>query len=380
MSSRGFEVLIAGGGVAGLEAVLALGDLAGERVHITLLTPEDEFRYRPLGVREPFGERAADHHRVADIATELGVTLVADAFAWLDPDQRAVHTQAGAQLGYDALLLALGARPQPRLAHAITLDIRHLDAQLHGLIQDVEAGYVSSVGFVVPDRQAWPLPIYELALMTARRAWEMCEQVAITVLTPEDAPLAVFGEAASAEVERVLDAHRVSVIAGVHCETPRRGELSLHPGGRTLRVDRVVALPELVGPSTPGVPKSQRSGFVSVDEHCRVTGLERVWAAGDMTNYPIKFGGIAAQQADTAAQAIAALAGAPVRPQRLDPQLRAILFGGERPLYLSAHATGVHGSHSVVGHEPAWAPAGKITARYLTPYLAERGGVPSARA
>ena len=43
---------------------------------------------------------------------------------------------------------------------------------LHGLVQDIEEGYVRSVAFVVPAGVSWSLPLYELALMTARRAWE----------------------------------------------------------------------------------------------------------------------------------------------------------------------------------------------------------------
>ena len=69
MSSGRFSVLIAGGGVAGLEALLALRDLAGDRVDLRLLAPEAEFVYRPMAVGEPFGRgrpdrRAAGGYRV----------------------------------------------------------------------------------------------------------------------------------------------------------------------------------------------------------------------------------------------------------------------------------------------------------------------------
>ena len=60
------RVLIAGGGVAGLEALLALRDLAGDRVELTLLSPETEFVYRPMAVAEPFGRGRADRHPLAD--------------------------------------------------------------------------------------------------------------------------------------------------------------------------------------------------------------------------------------------------------------------------------------------------------------------------
>jgi hypothetical protein len=75
-----------------------------------------------------------------------------------------------------------------------------------------------------------------------------------------------------------------------------------------------------------------------------VRELERAYAAGDATDFAIKLGGIAAQQADTAAQAIAALAGAPVEPKPFHAEIQAILLGADKPLYLSAHVTGDHGS------------------------------------
>ena len=44
------QVLIAGAGVAGLEAAFALRELAGDRVSVTLLAPNSDFIYRPLAV------------------------------------------------------------------------------------------------------------------------------------------------------------------------------------------------------------------------------------------------------------------------------------------------------------------------------------------
>lgn len=363
-----FKVLIAGGGTAALEAALALRELAGDRVATTLLSPEAEFVYRPLRVREPFAGPTAHHYPLAGFARHCAVTLEQDSFKWLDPTERVVHTDAGEQLGYDALLLAMGARLRPRFRHAMTLDDRLLDEQLHGLIQDIEAGYVHRLAFIAPSRAVWPLPLYELALLTAHRAYEMNEDASVTLVTSEDAPLAVFGDAVSEAVLALLDEARIRFIPSEHPETPEPGVVALHPSGQSLRVDRIIALPELFGPSTPGVPKNDGRGFVSVDEECRVRGLDGVYAAGDITDYPIKHGGLAAQQADAAAASIARLAGAPVEQPPWSPDIHGTLLGGEHPLYLSAHITGSRGSSSVVRSEPMLSGA-KITARYLTPYL-----------
>lgn len=366
--------MIAGGGVAGLEAALALRDLAGERVATTMLAPEPEFVYRPLRVREPFGDPSARHYALDDIARDIGIELRQDAFKSLDPERRIVHTEAGEQETYDALLLALGARLNPHFRHALTLDDAHLDEQLHGLVQDIEAGYIRKLAFISPSLLPWPLPLYELALMTARRAFDSNQHVSVTIVTPEDAPLALFGGAASDAVGKLFEENGILVITSAHAETPEPGQVTLVPGGHSLHVDRVVALPELFGPSTPGVPKRDGHGFIPIDVHCRVPELDGVFAAGDATEFAVKHGGVASQQADVAAESIAALAGAPVTPSKFHPVIHGVLLGGERPLYLSAHITGGHGSSSEVSDEPTWSPGTKIASKYLSPYLESRDG------
>src|SRR5205807_3977065 len=103
--------------------------------------------------------------------------------------------------------------------------------------------HIHKLAFIAPSQMPWPLPIYELALMTARRAFDMNEDVSITLATPEDAPLAIFGSAVSEAVERLLTEHGILVIPSAHCETPEPGQVSIHPGERRLQVDRVIALP-----------------------------------------------------------------------------------------------------------------------------------------
>jgi sulfide:quinone oxidoreductase len=360
-----------GGGVAALEAGLALQDLAGERVRIVFIAPNPEFVYRPMVVREPFGFSTARRYPLDEIARDLGAELVSDRFGGVEPDSQIVHTDAGGAHHYDALLLALGARMRPRFEHAITLDDRQLDAQLHGLVQDVEGGYVRSLAFLLPDPVPWPLPAYELALMTAGRAQEVGMDLTVTVVTPEDAPLAVFGAPVSQAVAELLAENRVDTLTSAHAEVSAPGRVSIRPGGQVLEVDRIVALPQLFGPDPPGIPRSAPDGFIPVDAHSRVTGVERVYAAGDATDFPLKYGGIAAQQADAAAQAIAALAGADLEPRPLAPVIHGMLLGGPKPLYLSAHVTGGHGTSSTISDNPPDDHATKIEARYLAPYLIE---------
>jgi sulfide:quinone oxidoreductase len=363
-----FRVVIAGGGVAALEAALALDELAGKLVEIELVAPNAEFAYRPMTVVEPFAYAPPQRFPVADVAAAVGAELRVDTFAWVEPSLQVAHTEQGAAVRYDALLLALGARMRAPFAHAITVDDRRMDETLHGLVQDVEDGYVRSVAFVSPSRLGWPLPLYELALMTAHRAFDMDVSVEVTVVTPESAPLAVFGSEASDAVAELLAEAGVTTIMCTDVQVPEPGQVILQPMDRELTVDRVVALPELFGPAVRGLPGGEH-GFIPIDSHCQVVDVAGVFAAGDATNYGIKHGGVASQQADVAAQAIAALAGAPVTPEPFRPEIHGILLTGGAPRFLTARLAGGRGLHSEISEEPTWSPAAKISARYLAPYL-----------
>ncbi len=364
------HVLIAGGGVAALEAVLALRELAGERVSITLVAPGEDFVYRPLSVRAPFSFGDAERYSLPEITDELGVTRIVDELAAVDPGRRTVRTASGRELGYDALLLAVGARIQPHFTHAVTIDDRRLDELLRGLVQDVEDGYVKSIAFLVPARMAWPFPIYELALMTAGRAYDANLEVAITIVTPEDGPLGVFGTEASAGVAALLAERGIEVVSSAYAEVTAPGQITITPGDRRREVDRVVALPELEVIAFDGLPQTEH-GFLPIDEHAQVLGLEGVYAAGDNVDFPVKHGGLAAQQADAAAEAIAALAGAPVDPRPFDPRIEGVLLTGDAPRYLRAYIAGGHGTGSEISDVPLDSEA-KIAARYLGPFLAQR--------
>jgi len=138
-------------------------------------------------------------------------------------------------------------------------------------------------------------------------------------------------------VSKELDQAGVDTVSDDHADVePGHGAtIILRPSGRRLEVDRILALPALRGRAVAGIP-ADAEGFVDVDEHCRVRGLEGVWAAGDGTAFPLKSGGFAAEQADVAAQDIAARAGAGVEPRPFDPTDRPELAGLPSGSFLKA--------------------------------------------
>jgi sulfide:quinone oxidoreductase len=365
-STGGPGVLIAGGGVAALECMMALRDLAGPDLPMRLVVPGDAFVYRPLQVVEPFSRGRARRYPLADIAADFGTELVEAAVAEVRPDAHEIVTDGGVPLRYEALVLAPGARPIAALAGAITFGHEGAREALGGLLDEVRRGAARHVAFVAPSETSWTLPLYELALMTAR---ESRSRGRFSLITPESRPLAVFGPPVSAEIGNVLASAGIDFIGSTYAE-PREGALALEPGGRTLEADGVVALPRLRGPAIAGVPVDD-AGFIPTDPHGRVPGLEDVYAAGDATTFPVKQGGLAAQQADAVAESVAAGLGASITPRPFKPVLRGLLHTGGDDRFLRAGIGGGEGD-AAAAVTSLWWPPTKVAGVYLAPYLFER--------
>ena len=358
------RVLIAGGGVAGLETLLALQALAEDRVRIELLAPERHFTYRPLAVTEPFGGTRVQRFPLEAVGADRGVEIHRDALARVLPDDRVVETQGGRRLAYDTLVLALGARPVEALPGALTFRGPQDTARMRELVARLCEGTIERLAFVVPSGTTWALPLYELALQTAAALRDAGVARTLSVVTPERRPVAAFGREASSAVEALLTEAGIVLRTGSIAEEVADGRLWMGLEG-SFAVDAAVALPRLVGARPRGVP-CDPLGFVPVDEYTRVLGLEAIHAVGDVAAHGAKQGGLSAQQADVAAGAIAAAAGAPVTPSPYRPVLRGLLPAGGRTHYLRHEP----GGDSEVSRELLWWPPTKIAGRYLSPYLA----------
>ncbi len=368
---RSFHVVVAGAGVAGLECALALRDLSQELVSVELIAPEEEFTYRPLAVAEPFRTGEVRHFPLEPLVEATGATLRRATLAAVAPDEKTVTLEEGGTVDFDAFVLALGARPRDAVVGALTFRGPEDDTALAGLLEQASAGQLHSIAFVVPAGASWPLPIYELALLTAEYLMDRGTRgTRIVVVTPEERPLALFGSEASEAIQELLDIRGVDVEVGAAAVAWQDGMLTV-AGGTTVPADAAIALPQLVGPATSGLPHDG-AGFVPTDAEGRVSGLADVYAAGDVTQFRPKQGGLATQQADAVAAAIAADAGADVRPLPFRPVLRGLLFTGFVPRYLRAD-TGA--GTSLVDTEPLWWPPAKIVGRYLAPFLASHLGL-----
>ena len=362
-----FNVVIAGSGPAAIEAALVLQRVAGDLVETTILSPDEHFVHLPMTVLSPFAASGSQRQPLAPLASNARASLRRGTVASVDPVSRKLRTGDGETIAYDALLIAVGGVQQLPYPRALAFGGAGTDERMHGLIQDVEGGYVKRIAFIVAPGVSWPLPLYELALMTAERAFGMCAHAELTFVTPERSPLALFGPDASRDVAELLDVAGIKLWTGAQGEVPERNVVELHPHGERLRVDRVVTLPTLAGPAIDGLPHDA-AGFLPVDRHGRVTGAPGVYAAGDATDFAIKQGGIACQQADAAAEAIAASAGAAIEPAPFTPVLRAVLLTERDTRWLQRDLSDTGDSGEVALPPQSWPPttiAGRELSRHL---------------
>jgi sulfide:quinone oxidoreductase len=392
--ATGRRILIAGGGVAALEAVLALREWLPDVARIEVLTASPDFVYRPVSVAEPFDRGEARHFPWSDIAADRSIHVRLGELARVDVDGNLAETRDGDRIPYDVLLIATGARAVDPLPGALTFAGGQSVAAMRDLLDELERGEVRTVAFTTPSASSWPLPLYELALMTAAfLAGREITGRRLIVVTPEEEPLALFGPAGVDAVAPLL------AMRGVELRTASRPQ-AVSPegleltGGQRVHCDRVVTLPALEGPRIAGLAYDSL-GFIPTDANGLVTGTADVYAAGDATAFPLKQGGLAAQQADAAAAAIARRLGAAIEPEPFTGVLRGLLLTGTAPRYLRAEPdiTRAPGNIAIdappprIGRAPAsdlstqplWWPPAKIAGRFLAPYLATARPVPLSR-
>jgi len=361
---RPARVLIVGGGVAALELLLALRVLAASRVTITLLSAQADFAPPAMTVAEPFERGGAQRYAWSQIAEHQCAQLVIDSLIALDVAEQVAFTHDGRRLGYDILAITTGARRVQPFAGALTFGTNSDAAsQLRGIVAEARDGDVT-IAFTLPSPSIWPLPLYELALLTAAELREHGSRAAVRMVTPEEQPLELFGPAARDAIAPTLDALGIDLITHAQPREVLDGALRL-AGDRMITADHIVTLADVIAQPVPGLP-TDRLGFIPVDLHGRVEGQRHVYAAGEATSFPLRQGGLTTQQADAVAQAIAAACGADVKAEPFRPVLRGRLLTSGAPLYLQSRPSG----QSEASSHALWSPPEKIAGRYLAPYLA----------
>src|SRR4051794_9963733 len=140
-STNPLHVVVAGGGPAAVEAVLALRDLAGDRVRLTLVAPEAELELKPFRAATPFAADREYTYPLTDLARDAGARLVRDTLGEVRPQDDVVVLGSGDELAYDHLMVAVGARGRAALPGALTFGAAPRAEDLNDLLADLEDGY-----------------------------------------------------------------------------------------------------------------------------------------------------------------------------------------------------------------------------------------------
>ncbi len=361
--------MIAGGGVAALEAALALQEVAGDRVEVTIFSPRPKFVYRPYAVGVPYGVSHVTTYELARLAAAAGARYRPDSIVAVDRENRLAVTHDGDSIPYGDLIVCPGTKQLWPVPGAITFWGIADEVDVGKVMGEIRAGATLRIAFTMPTVESWALPLYELALLTRAELDRTGDDADLVVVTPEDAPLQIFGRGVAEAMAELLAERRIEVRTGTHPVRFGDGLLETVPAG-ALPFDNVISLPRLEGRRIRGVPHDFE-GFVRIGRHCEVLGCEHLYAAGDVTSFPVKQGGLATQQADVAAEAIAAGLGAAIEPAEFDPILRGVLWTGSEPRYLEGWLAGGHGETSTMTATTPWgADQDKIVGRHLTEFLA----------
>ncbi|MBJ7353261.1 MAG: FAD-dependent oxidoreductase [Thermoleophilaceae bacterium] len=369
MSESRPEILIAGSGPGALEATLGLSRSPHLDAAIALISPQIEFQYRPNMVMEPFGVQTTARYAVADVIRNPNVTQWKGTIERVDAAAGKAWSPEGDEFNFDALVVATGTETHAVVpAPVVTFGTPGSLDRLKEIVQEIDDGSVRNVLFSAPPGPTWHLPLYEFALMCADRAErQSAQQIAIAIATPESDPLDVFGAENSLAVARMCAELGVAVHTNTTLEsydgtTAHLSDRSSYP------VDRVFAMPRLTGRAPEGLPTND-AGFVHVDDNQLVIGTSNVYAVGDVTDFRIKQGGLASEQADSAISAIENRLGDREDTSPFSREIEAMLLTADRRLAMRA-LIGDDASQSIAIEQPT-GPVQKIFSRLLSERLRE---------
>ena len=347
---------IIGGGVAALEAMLALDAASYKGADVHLFSPQPKFVLKPLAVSSGFGRGGVLNFDLPKLTATAGATFHESGISEVDTSSRMLNLSNGSQFEYDFLIASPGAESRDSVPGAMTYQWQAGNAAVTDALSLLHAQEKPKVVVAMAKGGTWPLPLYELALLIAA---ELGPEASITVVSPEVAPLDLFGASDAEKVASLLRDRNIETMLETAPAEHRDGVL-VTEDGRQVASDLTIALPLLTGRRIAGLPCDEH-GFIPVDEFGRIEQHEREFAAGDVTSFPVKFGGLATEQADVVAAKIAAEASGSPAPEPFRPVYRGVLVTDDGVVGLGpgSESSGAYG----------WDPAEKIHGKFLMPFL-----------
>src|SRR6266498_1902520 len=310
------NVLILGGGFAGVVAAESLAKRIGREHRITLVSRNHHFLFYPALVRLAFGKCEPDDisYDLRESMLDRRIGFIEAEVARIDPENRRVvlaHGELQGDLSYDYLLFALGRRLASEEVIGFFEHAHHL-LDLASALKFGEAARGFHEGRAIIGQcpgARLPVPVYETAFALARLLEERGEtgKARITLVSPEPASFQFGDKNVALALRDTLEAHAIELLP----EFPI-GRVSATVvqtmSGRKLSCNLLMIVPPF---SRPGASMklgiTDAGGYINVHTSMRVAGLERIYAAGDCVSFHgPKLGHMAVHQAEVAAENLAA--------------------------------------------------------------------------
>ena len=311
--------VVLGGGTGGLVAARELRKRLPAGHRVVLVDQAAEHTYQPSLLWQMVGERRPSQFRRPLARLERrGIEFRNASVEALDLDNRTVVTGAG-DLPYDSLVVSLGAVLAPETVPGfdeMALNLYSTEGcdLIHAALRDFREGVLGILIPLLPFK--CPAAPYEAAFLAEAylRRKGVRRSVEIHLFTPEHTPMPVAPAALGDAVEEMLAAR------GIHYH-PLFTFKELRPDtrevvssdGQAHRVDLLIGIPPHQAPAVVrSSPLLGVSGFIHVDARTLETGIEDVYAIGDVATIKLpngkalpKAGVFAHAEAKTVARRIA---------------------------------------------------------------------------
>ena len=310
------KVLVLGGGFGGVVAAERLAEQLGDEHQVTLVSRTRQFVFYPALVKLAFGkcETKDVSFDLRQAMLDRRVNFIEAEVARIDPLERKVtiaHGEVEGILPYDYLVFALGRRlATERITgfyeyahHLLNLDKAIKFGKALANFHEGRAVFGQCAGTRLP------IPVYETALALSHLLEDRGERdrVRITVVSPWELGAELGDADAANALEKTFAARQIEFVSNFPVETVTSNTVAT-ARGRAIDHDLLMLLPPFRGSSaasSTGITNVE--GYINVDLTMRVSGQERIYAAGDCVNFSgPKMGHMAARQAEVAARNLAA--------------------------------------------------------------------------
>jgi NADH dehydrogenase FAD-containing subunit len=310
------NVVVVGGGFAGIVAAETLAKKLGDEHQITLVSRSRKFIFYPALVRLAFGECERDEIEfdIRKAMLDRRVRFIEGEVARVHPAEQLIEFAHGDFVGdmhYDFLVLAIGRRLKTELVSGYFENANHLlsvkDAEkFRDAINAFHQGE-ALIGYCPGARL--PVPVFETAFALSRLLEERGERdrCKIKVVSNESIDAMFGGVMMSEALDGLLKSHQIELISNFAITKVRPDSL-IASNGRSLSFDLNMIIPPFGGPGPiVGSEFVDADGYVRVRRTMQVRGMERTYAVGDCVSFVgPKMGHMAVRQAEIAAENLCA--------------------------------------------------------------------------